>query len=99
MLRSGGISKYVAGGGIRNGEGGGIFFTGNIVENLKSRWKQVPSSRCYMKTFGWWGRLDPLLIRHSLQEWDRLGIDFGRPVYIPSLAIYRMRWREACSKL
>ena len=39
-------SKEVAGGDISNGEGGGKFSTGDIVEKMKSICKQVPVSRC-----------------------------------------------------
>ena len=39
MIQSCGISKDVSGGGIINGEVGGKFLTGDLIEKLKSRWK------------------------------------------------------------
>ena len=35
MIRSCGISKEVAGGGIKNGEVGGIYLTGDLVEEAE----------------------------------------------------------------
>ena len=45
-------SKEVAGGDISNGEGGGKFSTGDIVEKMKSICKQVPVSRCSVDILG-----------------------------------------------
>ena len=87
MLRYGGISKEVAGCGIRNDEGEGKFRTGYIVEKLKSQWKQVARSRSSVETLGWRGRRVTLTVKQACKGRDSLGVDYETPVYMKSFAI------------
>ena len=77
----------MADGGIRDGEGGGKISTGDLVEKLKSRRKEVTGLSCSVETFGCWLSQGPMAIIYAQQGWDSLGIDLGILVYIPSLSM------------
>ena len=72
------------------------FLQETLLDKLKSRRKQVPVYRFSMDTLGWqdkWGLLERI---QAQQGQESLRVDFGSPVYIPSLAIWIIRWWEAC---